>query len=50
VNPADPGPLAEPPATLAAALAMIAALPLTDAEKAAAVRRLLAEQTDRVNP
>lgn len=32
------------PGTLSAALAMIAALPLSDAEKAEAIRRLLAEQ------
>ena len=38
-----PAAVAEPPAgDFAAALMMIAALPLTDAEKAEAVRRLLA--------
>ena len=40
----------EPGGTLAAALAMIAGLPLTPAEKADAVRRLLAEQAVKGKP
>ena len=41
-NPGTPTADAEPAGTLAAAIALIDRLPLTDAEKAQAVRRLLA--------